>query len=144
MVIFSDRKRCGTRQKVVTAELKSRGTMNRTGVASKTGSRLTELTNQRRGPGPKIWVYSDIPHGGAKWLRLYLPLSFRLPFFLFCWADLWFTSAMILYVYIPLKIVFCSFRARIDYHHPVDSGTLHCCSSKGSRRPISLIRTHTQ
>ena len=28
-----------------------------------------ELTNQRRGSGSKIWVYSAVPHGGAEWWR---------------------------------------------------------------------------
>ena len=28
-----------------------------------------ELTNQRRGSGSKIYVYSAVPHGGAGWLR---------------------------------------------------------------------------
>ena len=41
MVFLSDRKRYGLCQKVVTAELKSRGTMYRTELVSRTGTRLS-------------------------------------------------------------------------------------------------------
>ena len=37
-----------------------------------------ELTNQRRGSGPKTQVYSAVPHGGAEWWR-YTAFC-RLPF----------------------------------------------------------------
>ena len=38
--VFCDRKRCGSRQETVTAELNSRGTMYRKELVSKTGTRL--------------------------------------------------------------------------------------------------------
>ena len=43
------------------------------------------------------------------------------------------------------RFFFYSFRAQIDKHHLVDPGISYTkCSSKGSRRPISLTRIHTQ
>ena len=46
---------------------------------------------------------------------------------------------------VPLKNGFYSFRAQTDKHHPVDPGKSYmCCSSKGSCRPVSFMRTHTQ
>ena len=73
--LFSDRKRYGSRQNAVTVELKSRDTMYLSQGVGVKNRYEAELTNQRRGSGPKIYAYSAVPHGGAEWSRYYRFLS---------------------------------------------------------------------
>ena len=66
--VLSDRKRSESRQETMTAELRSRGTMYRKELVSKTGIGGVDKSASRIGV-KNLGVYSDILHGSAEWWR---------------------------------------------------------------------------
>ena len=81
--VFCDRKRCGSRQETVTAELRSSGTMYRIGLVSTTGTRLSwPFSVADRGQKPRcILLYRTVVRNGGG-----IPLSVFCPLF-FCRYD---------------------------------------------------------